>query len=96
VKTLETRYGYVLNTPMTSIDNWDELLDPPTNTICVVRGRKNWLARLAITCVALRSDFITILLPGDPCWSCCQELILVNMDTLVRQNPVDIKIALVW
>jgi len=41
VRFLETQYGYVFYPPMTSIDNWDELLDPPTNSICVVRAQKN-------------------------------------------------------
>jgi hypothetical protein len=95
VRFLETQYGYVFYPPMTSIDNWDELLDPPTNSICVVRAQKNWLARLALTCVALRLEFVTILLPEEPCWSCCQKMLLIYINTLLGQCS-DIKIALIW
>ena len=37
---------------LSSIDNWDELLDKPLGA-SVVRAKEDWIARLATTVVAL-------------------------------------------
>jgi hypothetical protein len=39
-----------------SIDNWEELLDPPTNGNLVFRAHGNWSARLAAYIILLRSN----------------------------------------
>ncbi|KAH7327499.1 hypothetical protein BKA65DRAFT_68138 [Rhexocercosporidium sp. MPI-PUGE-AT-0058] len=60
------------NLPKTiSADNWDEVLEPPRNGILVARAHDNWLARYALTCVCMQLGFKTLLLPREPCWSCC-------------------------
>ncbi|KAH8670391.1 hypothetical protein BGZ60DRAFT_407344 [Tricladium varicosporioides] len=60
----------------TSIDNWDELLDCPQTAVPVVRTHKNWLARLAVAGVFWNmKDSGVILLPAQPCWTCCGDLL---------------------
>lgn len=62
--------------PLRSIDNWEELLDPPQEGILVIRTHRNWLARLALTGVCWNSEaFFVILLPAEPCWACCGSLL---------------------
>ncbi|KAH7317189.1 hypothetical protein BKA65DRAFT_410970 [Rhexocercosporidium sp. MPI-PUGE-AT-0058] len=62
-----------------AIDNWDELLDLPHISIPVVRTHKNWLARLAVTGVLWNMEgCVVVLLPAEPCWSCCGQLILAK------------------
>lgn len=56
----------------TSIDNWDELLDPPegNNT---VRARGNWVARLAATCIVMQDNperSALLVNPKVDCMSC--------------------------
>lgn len=60
----------------TSIDNWEELLDPPSTGTIVVRAHKNWLARLALTAICVNSGFGTIILGNEACWSCCAGLMI--------------------
>jgi len=62
--------------PLTSIDNWEELLNIPDDMglghIGVVRAHDNWIARLATACVAAQKGFRTVILPTtDVCWNCC-------------------------
>ncbi|KAK0716824.1 hypothetical protein B0T26DRAFT_675244 [Lasiosphaeria miniovina] len=53
--------------PLTSIDNWEELLNLPEDMgLCyvgVVRAHDNWIARLATACVAAQRGFRTVILP---------------------------------
>jgi hypothetical protein len=62
--------------PITSIDSWDELLDPPQEGILVVRAQKNWLARLSLAGICWNIKFWTVVLPEFPCWSCLTDLLL--------------------
>jgi len=55
----------------TSIDNWEELLDPPTTGTIAIRAHGNWLARLALTAVCVNFEFRIIILGKEACWSCC-------------------------
>jgi hypothetical protein len=48
--------------PLTSIDNWDEFLDPPMQ-IGVVRATGSWSARMALTAVARQRGFMVIVAP---------------------------------
>lgn len=48
--------------PLTSIDNWDEFLDPPMH-IGVVRATGSWSARMALTAVARQRGFTVIIAP---------------------------------
>ncbi|KAK3346926.1 hypothetical protein B0T25DRAFT_460056 [Lasiosphaeria hispida] len=64
--------------PLTSIDNWEELLDLPEDMgighVGVVRAQDNWLARLATACVAVQKGFRAVILPTtDICWECCSS-----------------------
>ncbi|KAF8850687.1 hypothetical protein BDZ45DRAFT_185766 [Acephala macrosclerotiorum] len=59
----------------TSIENWDELIEAPDRGVIVIRAHKNWLARLAALAVCVRRNFLPIILPDEPCWKCCAELI---------------------
>ncbi|KAH9210507.1 hypothetical protein DL95DRAFT_370861 [Leptodontidium sp. 2 PMI_412] len=61
---------YKLSKPI-SADNWDEILEPPRNGILIARAHENWLARFALACVCKQLGFKTLLLPSEPCWSCC-------------------------
>lgn len=58
---------------MTAVDNWDELLDEPKNA-CIVRARRNWIARLAFICICHQLGRRTIVLPDDVCWECSADL----------------------
>jgi hypothetical protein len=54
---------------LTSIDNWDELLDSPSGA-GVVRANSNWIARLAATVTALQKGHPVCVIKGDACWEC--------------------------
>jgi hypothetical protein len=74
--------NFDLNAPLTSIDNWDEFLDPPTNN-GVIRATGNWLARIAVTAIAAQKGFIVIVAPetadakdsGSVCWRCASSIL---------------------
>jgi hypothetical protein len=70
----------------TSIDNWEELLDPPKSGTIVIRAHGNWLARLALTVVCVNSGMDTIVLGNEPCWSCCGKL-MYSMDPSKTNFP---------
>lgn len=74
----------------TSVDNWEELLDPPITGTIVIRAHKNWLARLALSVVCVSSGFRTIILGNEACWSCCTKF-TVNQDTLEKMPSVNPK-----
>lgn len=57
----------------TSIENWDELIEAPTSGTIAVKSHKNWLARLAITAMAVQHGFTPLVLSEDVCWTCCSR-----------------------
>ncbi|KAJ9630131.1 hypothetical protein H2204_008636 [Knufia peltigerae] len=61
----------------TSIDTFDELLDPP-ESVGIVRAHKNWPARLAAACIVrqrLNTDGAFFLSCKDiECWTCLERL----------------------
>jgi hypothetical protein len=61
--------GHKPSFPVTSIDNWEELLDPP-NSVAVVRAHGSWEACLAATAVSVSLGHQTILFQDHGCWSC--------------------------
>lgn len=67
------RDDYSAFKPVTSIDSWDELLDPPQNT-GVVRAKANWLARQAVAAFALQQSRPLIVASGVICWGCVAEV----------------------
>lgn len=56
-----------------TIDNWEELLDSPTE-VGIVRARGNWQARLAAAALAIQRGHETRIVPKRICWSCCLAL----------------------
>lgn len=63
----------VADLPLTSIDNWAELIDRPQKH-AVVRAHKNWQARLAASSVCLaRGQLMRILPSASLCWRCLTE-----------------------
>lgn len=73
----------------TSIDNWDELPEPPETGIIYVRAHKNWLARLSLTRLCMQLGFRVIILPSDMCWPCCAY-------TLLDRTSPEERIALIY
>lgn len=72
----------------TSIDTFDELLDPP-ESVGIVRAHKNWPARLAAACIVrqrLNKDGAFFLSCKDiECWTCLERLPL-RVPSLDRKN----------
>jgi hypothetical protein len=62
-----------------SIENWEELLDPPPVPV-VFRAHGNWQARLAGTFICLKNGYLTLLFGGHGCWDCAFK-------TLSRAEP---------
>ena len=54
---------------LTSIDQWEELLNQPAH-FAVVRAHQNWQARLAASAISVKLGYQTLIFAGDPCWSC--------------------------
>lgn len=63
---------------LTSIDCWEELLDPPVHSKGIVRSTGNWQARLAAAAVSLQMGKKTIVLPQNACSLCLKN---VNMES---------------
>ncbi|KAL2064516.1 hypothetical protein VTL71DRAFT_3653 [Oculimacula yallundae] len=59
----------------TSIENWDELIEAPSIGHIAIRAHKNWLARLAATAMCAKHGFISLILPENPCWICCADML---------------------
>ena len=76
-KFQEARHLYPRSAIIT-IDNWDELLDPPgceESQVMVVRAHKNWLARLALVTVCWKKGLKRIIASDTTCWSCMSQLL---------------------
>ncbi|RHZ60823.1 uncharacterized protein CDV56_108611 [Aspergillus thermomutatus] len=52
-----------------AIENWDEILDPPTEP-AVFKTHGNWQARLAAMCICISLQHCIILFQNHRCWSC--------------------------
>jgi hypothetical protein len=61
---------------LVSIDNWDELLDMPSEDM-VIRAHGNWLARLAAATISIQKKRRTVFLPPNTCWECLRRDISV-------------------
>ncbi|PQE09762.1 hypothetical protein CJF32_00011256 [Rutstroemia sp. NJR-2017a WRK4] len=60
---------------MISIENWDELIEPPSSGTLVLRTHNCWIPRLAATSVCSTTGCRVIILPVNPCSSCCAEIV---------------------
>lgn len=58
--------------PATSVDDWNEILDPPGG-LSIVRSLGNWAGRLAATTLCLRLGGMVIVLTDRVCWLCIHE-----------------------
>jgi hypothetical protein len=63
---------------LTSLDNWEEILDAPEDfgheNAGIVRASNNWLARIATACISVQLGHKTVVLPSEvTCWHCCCE-----------------------
>lgn len=61
--------------PMTSIDNWLELVDTLEEHICVVQAYGNWEARLATGSISIAKHYFTLVAPENVCWICLENTI---------------------
>lgn len=52
-----------------TIENWEELLDPPP-VPAVFRAHGNWQARLAATFICLKNGYLTLIFGNHGCWNC--------------------------
>lgn len=58
--------------PITSVDDWNEILDPP-GCLCIVRSLGNWAGRLAATTLCLRLGGMVMVLTDRVCWLCIRK-----------------------
>lgn len=58
---------------LTSIDNWFEVFDRPSNA-SIVRARGNWIARLALATVMTNQKTPMIIGSQEICWACVRVL----------------------
>jgi hypothetical protein len=69
-RMLKTYQGVCMENPqlaVTSVENWDELIEVPDKGVIAARAHKNWLVRLVATVVCVKNGFTLIIAPGDPC-----------------------------
>ena len=69
---VQTNHG---DQKLTSVTNWNELLDPPENVghgcVGIVKTHDNWLGRLAVACISIQRGYRTVLAPQSQfCWTC--------------------------
>jgi hypothetical protein len=60
---------------MTAIENWEEILDPPSTT-AVFKTHGNWQARLAAVCINVKLGNNIILFQNHGCWACANRSML--------------------
>lgn len=70
---------------LTTIDDWNELLDGP-DFVGIVRAHGNWLARLATACLSSQLKHHTFVLPSKLCWSCVVTAWINSCQTLERDT----------
>ena len=58
---------------LVSIENWEELLDPPVIP-GVFKAHGNWQARLAAVCMSVQLRYQTFLFGNHGCWHCATML----------------------
>lgn len=63
----------LLDCNLTSLDCWDEFLDPPLTSKSIFRSTGNWQARLAAVAACEQDGQRVLLLPQNPCLRCIAE-----------------------
>ncbi|MDI1488572.1 MAG: hypothetical protein OHK93_007847 [Ramalina farinacea] len=70
--------------PLTSLDNWFEVLDRPANS-AIMRAQGNSLARLALAALCVEKKIELIVFPErQVCWACARETLEID-----REDPED-------
>lgn len=69
-----------------SLDNWEELLDPP-RSVSVIRAHGNWQARLAAANVSVMLGHPTVLFQNHGCWRCAVKVMDSFKYDVPSQNP---------
>lgn len=69
-----------------AIENWDEILDPPTET-AVFKTHGNWQARLAAVSIYISLQHRVMLLQNHRCWGCADKAAR-EQDYLGARNTV--------
>jgi len=72
--------GKVPDRQLVTIENWEELLDPP-HTPAVFRAHGNWQARLAAVLICLQKGYLTLLFGSHGCWNCAFEQLAKEMES---------------
>jgi hypothetical protein len=88
-KSRECKSGGVESMPAfdsVAIENWDEILDPPTEP-AVFKTRGNWQARLAAVSICISLQHRVLLFQNHRCWSCADKAAR-GEDYLEAPNPV--------
>ena len=63
---------------LTSLDNWFEVLDPPSNS-AIIRARGNWMARLALAAVCIEKSLDLLVFSSEHiCWACAKETLEID------------------
>jgi hypothetical protein len=65
--------NYTLFGKVIAIDNWQELLDSPSNA-AVIRADGNWIARLALAAAMRGREDSVLFASGGICWECVERL----------------------
>ena len=85
VKPPSTTPGFYL----TSIDQWEELLDQPGQH-AIVRAHHNWQARLAAAVISVKLGNKTLVFAGDPCWKCGPKALATVIGKRVPFESTDV------
>lgn len=66
--------------PLTSLDNWFEVLDRPANS-AIMRAQGNNLARLALAALCVEKNIELIVFPENQvCWACARETLEIDRE----------------
>ena len=85
VKPSSTTPGFYL----TSIDQWEELLDQP-GQCAIVRAHHNWQARLAAAVISVKLGNKTLVFAGDPCWKCGPKALATVIGKRIPLESTDV------
>ena len=77
--------GSVPEVEVVSLDNWEELFDPP-RSVSVIRAHGNWQARLAAANVSVMLGHPTVLFQNHGCWRCAVKVMESFQHNVPSQN----------
>ena len=62
---------------LTSLDNWFEVLDLPSNS-AIIRARGNWMARLALAAMCIEKRLDLLIFSENICWACARDTLEID------------------